>query len=218
MPGLRRHQRQDGSPRRPPTENHVPTLRRALGVRPMSELEYSAPPIDDHVRKMWLQRCRMAASIPAYMIVNLQLDKLFVFAPDTTSSNGDYYVAIRSECMARRVLLPPEDKKPGPPVEEDLRHDDLEFNPNVEPKTAKAWLNLLTESEDAFEDWNALRQHRQAVCQPRAPVRHAARQRISDVLGQLRSAETLHLRQAADPGRGAKIQGPAAGLSSRPPR
>jgi len=56
--------------------------------------------------------------------------------------------------MARRVLLPPEEKKP-PPIEEDIRHDDLEFDPSIEPKSAKAWINLLTESEDAFEDYNA---------------------------------------------------------------
>lgn len=41
-----------------------------------------------------------------------------------------------------------------PPIEEDIRHDDLEFNPALEPKSAKAWLNLLRESEDAFEDYN----------------------------------------------------------------
>ena len=40
------------------------------------------------------------------------------------------------------------------PVEDDLRHDDEEFNPAVEPKSAKAWLNLLEESETAFKDWN----------------------------------------------------------------
>jgi hypothetical protein len=40
------------------------------------------------------------------------------------------------------------------PVEEDIRHDDLEFNPALEPQSARAWLNLLSESETAFEDWN----------------------------------------------------------------
>jgi hypothetical protein len=40
------------------------------------------------------------------------------------------------------------------PVDDDIRHDDLEFNPSLEPKKAKAWLNLLRESEDAFEKWN----------------------------------------------------------------
>ena len=40
------------------------------------------------------------------------------------------------------------------PNEEDIRFDDQEYNPAVEPKSAKAWLNLLTESEDAFESWN----------------------------------------------------------------
>jgi hypothetical protein len=44
-----------------------------------------------------------------------------------------------------------EDKKPH---EDDLRSEDHEYNPAIEPKSAKAWLNLLTESEDAFEDWN----------------------------------------------------------------
>ena len=43
---------------------------------------------------------------------------------------------------------------PDKPIEEDVRHDDLEFNPAIEPKSAKAWINLLIESEDAFEDWN----------------------------------------------------------------
>jgi len=38
--------------------------------------------------------------------------------------------------------------------DDDIRHDDLEFNPQLEPQKAQAWLNLLTESEKAFEDWN----------------------------------------------------------------
>ena len=40
------------------------------------------------------------------------------------------------------------------PIEDDLRHDDHEYNPNVEPESSKAWLNLIKESEKAFEDWN----------------------------------------------------------------
>src|SRR6187397_2346518 len=40
------------------------------------------------------------------------------------------------------------------PHEDDLRSEDHEYNPAIEPKSAKAWLNLLIESEDAFEDWN----------------------------------------------------------------
>jgi hypothetical protein len=40
------------------------------------------------------------------------------------------------------------------PHEDDIRHDDLEFDPRLEPKKAKAWLNLLAESEDAFERYN----------------------------------------------------------------
>jgi len=40
------------------------------------------------------------------------------------------------------------------PHDDDIRFDDEEFNPSLEPKSAKAWLNLLIESEDAFEQWN----------------------------------------------------------------
>src|SRR3954469_3862164 len=40
------------------------------------------------------------------------------------------------------------------PHDEDLRHDDHEFNPQLEPKKSKSWLNLLEESETAFEKWN----------------------------------------------------------------
>jgi len=44
--------------------------------------------------------------------------------------------------------------RPIIPADDDVRHDDLEFNPALEPGSAKAWLNLLEEAEDAFEDWN----------------------------------------------------------------
>ena len=44
--------------------------------------------------------------------------------------------------------------RPPPPSGDDIRHDDLEYNPALEPKYAKAWINLLTESEKAFENWN----------------------------------------------------------------
>jgi hypothetical protein len=37
---------------------------------------------------------------------------------------------------------------------DDIRHDDLEYNPKHEPTKSKAWLNLLNESEAAFEKWN----------------------------------------------------------------
>jgi len=57
--------------------------------------------------------------------------------------------------MARRQKLIPDEEPKPPPVEEDLRHDDLEFDPTIEPRSAKAWLNLLQESEDAFEDWHS---------------------------------------------------------------
>jgi hypothetical protein len=40
------------------------------------------------------------------------------------------------------------------PAADDLRSEDAEFNPGVEPQSSKAWLNLLKESEEAFEEWN----------------------------------------------------------------
>jgi hypothetical protein len=46
------------------------------------------------------------------------------------------------------------DEKTPRPTEEDTRHDDLEYNPAVQPRKAKAWLNLLEESESAFDRWN----------------------------------------------------------------
>jgi len=46
------------------------------------------------------------------------------------------------------------DEKPGKPIEEDIRFDDLEFNPAIEPRKSKAWINMLEESEGAFERWN----------------------------------------------------------------
>ena len=42
----------------------------------------------------------------------------------------------------------------GAPTPEDERFDDLEFNPQLEPSKATAWLNLLEESEKAYEEWN----------------------------------------------------------------
>jgi hypothetical protein len=49
------------------------------------------------------------------------------------------------------VDTPYQDK---PPHEDDLRHDEMEFDPAVEPRKSLAWLNLLEESEAAFEKWN----------------------------------------------------------------
>src|SRR5262245_33092588 len=45
-------------------------------------------------------------------------------------------------------------EQPEKPVSDDLRFDDEEYNPAVEPKSSKAWLNLIEESEKAFKDWN----------------------------------------------------------------
>src|SRR5207344_186141 len=58
--------------------------------------------------------------------------------------------------MANKNRRDPAD--PPPPksaaAADDVRQDDPEYNPQVEPKKAKAWLNMLEESEKAFEDWN----------------------------------------------------------------
>ena len=40
------------------------------------------------------------------------------------------------------------------PSEADERYEDAEFNPALEPKKANAWLNMLRESEEAFEEYN----------------------------------------------------------------
>jgi hypothetical protein len=40
------------------------------------------------------------------------------------------------------------------PTGEDERAGDAEYNPAMEPEKAKAWLNMLAESEKAFEEWN----------------------------------------------------------------
>ena len=40
------------------------------------------------------------------------------------------------------------------PTGDDERSGDTEYNPAVEPDKAAAWLNLLKESEKAFEEWN----------------------------------------------------------------
>ena len=40
------------------------------------------------------------------------------------------------------------------PVGDDLRDDDIEYDPNVEPKSSKAWINLIEESEEVFDRYN----------------------------------------------------------------
>jgi hypothetical protein len=47
-----------------------------------------------------------------------------------------------------------DDPMPRMPDSEDIREDDLEYNPQLEPKSAHAWINLLLESEQAFEKYN----------------------------------------------------------------
>jgi hypothetical protein len=45
-------------------------------------------------------------------------------------------------------------KKTDKPTGDDVKAEDHEYNPALEPNSSKAWLNLLAESEDAFESWN----------------------------------------------------------------
>ena len=40
------------------------------------------------------------------------------------------------------------------PTAEDERAGDAEYNPAMEPEKAKAWINMLIESEKAFGEWN----------------------------------------------------------------
>ena len=70
--------------------------------------------------------------------------------------------------------------------DEDIRHDDLEFEPSLEPKSSRAWINLLEESEKAFEDWNdhCDRIDKQYGTLERLSERNA-RPRVCHVLGQL---------------------------------
>ena len=56
--------------------------------------------------------------------------------------------------MADDRQLTPMSLQPAPPDDDDIGADDQEFDPALEPKKAKAWLNRLKESEDAFEPYN----------------------------------------------------------------
>jgi len=44
--------------------------------------------------------------------------------------------------------------EPTKPHDDDIRHEDMEFNPAVKPSSALTWLNMLEESETAFKQWN----------------------------------------------------------------
>ena len=106
-----------------------------------------------------------------------------------------------------------DDRKPH---EMDIRYDDEEYNPSIEPKSAKAWQNLLQESEDAFESWN---DHCDNI-----DKQYASLERLS-ITGRNREFQmfwancevlrekTQHLRQGSDPGCGAEIQGQASGAA-----
>ena len=106
--------------------------------------------------------------------------------------------------------------EPVKPVEADVRFEDQDYNPAMEPKKAKAWLNLLLESEDAFEDWN---NHCDKI-----DKQYASLQRLSDMArdkefqmfwANCEVLKPIDLRQAADPRGGAEIQGQETGLPGR---
>ena len=48
-------------------------------------------------RNYWIQRCRTQASVPAYVVINYQLNDLFEFAPDPDKRNGDFLSPIRGK-------------------------------------------------------------------------------------------------------------------------
>ena len=105
------------------------------------------------------------------------------------------------------------------PVDDDIRYDDEEYNPALKPGKSHAWLNLLEESEAAFERWH---EHCDNIDKLFASLerleRDRAAARVSDVLVELRGAQAGDLRPAAGAGGGAEIQGPPADLSGRRPR
>ena len=55
--------------------------------------------------------------------------------------------------MAEDKSLEPVEEELAPTAE-DERAGDAEYNPAMEPEKAKAWLNMLLESEKAFEEYN----------------------------------------------------------------
>jgi len=73
-----------------------------------------------------------------------------------------------------------------PPIEDDIRTEDHDYNPALEPKKAKAWLNLLEESEDVFESWHMRCDN--------IDKQFASQSRIPDVLGQRGSDQAGDLR------------------------
>jgi hypothetical protein len=76
--------------------------------------------------------------------------------------------------------------------------DDEEFNPTLEPKKAKAWLNLLQESEDAFDDYNnPLRQHRPAYANLSALSNMNRDKEFQMFWANCRGDQAVDLRQAA---------------------
>ena len=73
---------------------------------------------------------------------------------------------------------------------------DTEYNPAMEPEKAKAWLNLLQESEKAFEEWNdACDNIEKLYANLEHLAQHDARPAVQFVLGQPRNPEAEHLRQ-----------------------
>ena len=89
---------------------------------------------------------------------------------------------------------------PGP-SDADVSHDALDYNPAVEPRRSGAWLNLLEESEKAFEDWN---HHCDLIDERYASLSRLCdetrTQRVSVVLGELRGAQAGDLRHRAGAG------------------
>ena len=99
--------------------------------------------------------------------------------------------------------------------DEDKRHDDLEFNPALEPKSSRrgstCWRKRRRRSTTGTTTatTSTSGSPRSSAC---AAWRATANFKCSGPIG---GAQAEHLRQAADPGRGAEVQGSAAGVPGR---
>jgi hypothetical protein len=49
-----------------------------------------------YVRRFWIGRCKIHASVPRYVVVNYNLDAMFEFAP-VLNTNGDFLRPIREK-------------------------------------------------------------------------------------------------------------------------
>ena len=108
-----------------------------------------------------------------------------------------------------------------PPIMRTSAHDDLEYDPRRQPaKSAKAWLNRLQESEDAFDRWHdhcdnidKLYASLERLATNSASNGRAIRDReFAMFWANCEVIKPSDLRQRADAGGDGEIHGPPAGL------